>query len=93
MRGRRQDRNGKEYRLSDERSALRVGAQSTCGAGAGGWGGSTAILRRPCPRLVLQVGGYAHAKQFKRMRKALKRLKGDTGRVMRDLRRHLQDIP
>ena len=45
------------------------------------------------PRLGLQVGRYAHAKQFKRMRKALKRLKGYTGRVMRDLRRHLQDIP
>jgi len=39
------------------------------------------------------VGRYAHAKQFKRMRKALKRLKGYTGRVMRDLRRHLQDVP
>ena len=47
---------------------------------------------RLAPRLALQVGRYAHAKQFKRMRKALKRLKGYTGRVMRDLRRHLQDI-
>jgi IS5 family transposase len=45
------------------------------------------------PRLALQVGRYAHAKQFKRMRKALKKLKGYTGRVMRDLRRHLDDIP
>ena len=48
---------------------------------------------RLSPRLALQVGRYAHAKQFKRMRKALKRLKGYTGRVMRDLRRHLDDIP
>jgi IS5 family transposase len=48
---------------------------------------------RLAPRLALQVGRYAHAKQFKRMRKTLKRLKGYTGRVMRDLRRHLQDIP
>ena len=48
---------------------------------------------RLAPRLALQVGRYAHAKQFKRMRKALKGLKGYTGRVMRDLRRHLQDIP
>ncbi len=48
---------------------------------------------RLAPRLALQVGRYAHAKQFKRMRKALKKLKGYTGRVMRDLRRHLQDIP
>jgi IS5 family transposase len=44
------------------------------------------------PRLALQVGRYTHAKQFKRMRKALKRLKGYTGRVMRDLRRQLDDI-
>lgn len=48
---------------------------------------------RLAPQLALQVGRYAHAKQFKRMRKALKKLRGYTGRVMRDLRRHLQDIP
>jgi IS5 family transposase len=48
---------------------------------------------RLAPRLALQVGRYAHAKQFRRMRKALKTLKGYTGRVMRDLRRHLGDIP
>jgi IS5 family transposase len=48
---------------------------------------------RLAPRLALQVGGYAHAKQFKRMRKALTKLKGYTGRVMRDLRRHLDDLP
>jgi transposase, IS5 family len=48
---------------------------------------------RLAPQLALQVGRYAHAKQFKRMRKALKKLKGYTGRVMRDLRRHLHDIP
>lgn len=48
---------------------------------------------RLAPMLALQVGRYAHAKQFKRMRKALKKLKGYTRRVMRDLRRHLQDIP
>jgi IS5 family transposase len=44
-------------------------------------------------QLALQVGRYAHARQSKRMRKALKRLKGYTGRVMRDLRRQLDDIP
>ena len=48
---------------------------------------------RLAPRLALQVGRYAHAKQFRRMRKALKMLKGYTGRVMRDLRRHLGDLP
>ena len=48
---------------------------------------------RLAPRLAAQVGRYAHARQFKRMRKALRKLKGYTGRVRRDLRRHLQEIP
>ena len=48
---------------------------------------------RLAPRLALQVGRYAHAKPCKRMRKTLKKLKDYTGRVLRDLRRHLQDIP
>ena len=48
---------------------------------------------RLAPRLALQVGRHAHARQVRRMRKPLKRLKGYTGRVMRDLRRHLDDIP
>ena len=42
-------------------------------------------LRQSCsrlaPRLALQVGRYAHAKQVTRMRKALKKLKGYTGRL------------
>ena len=41
----------------------------------------------------MQVGRYAHARQFKRMRKALRTLKGYTGRVMRDVRRQLSLIP
>jgi len=48
---------------------------------------------RLAPQLALQVGRYAHARQFRRMRKALRKLKGYTGRVMRDLRRNLADIP
>ncbi|MFQ3254131.1 MAG: IS5 family transposase [Loktanella salsilacus] len=48
---------------------------------------------RLAPRLALQTGRYAHARQFKRMRKALKQLKGYTGRVLRDLRRQLDAIP
>jgi IS5 family transposase len=48
---------------------------------------------RVAPRLAAQVGRYAHAKQFKRMRKALRTLKGYTGRVLRDLRRQLDEIP
>jgi len=48
---------------------------------------------RLAPRLARKAGRYVHAKQFGRMRKALKRLKGYAGRVMRDLRRHLGDLP
>jgi transposase, IS5 family len=48
---------------------------------------------RLAPRLAMQVGRYAHARQFRRMRKGLRKLKGYTGRVLRDLRRRLDDIP
>ena len=44
------------------------------------------------PRLAAQVGRYAHARQFKRMRKGLRRLKGYTGRVMRDIQRRVDAI-
>lgn len=48
---------------------------------------------RLAPRLAAQVGRYAHARQFKRMQKALRKLKGYTGRVLRDIRRQLDEIP
>lgn len=48
---------------------------------------------RKSPRLAQQVGRYAHARQFKRMRKALRTLKGYTGRVLRDIRRQIDGIP
>ena len=47
---------------------------------------------RLAPRLSGQVGRYAHARQFKRMRKALRRLKGYTDRVMRNIQRQLGGI-
>ena len=48
---------------------------------------------RLAPRLAGQVGRYAHARQFRRMRKALRTLKGYTGRVLRDLGRKLGVVP
>jgi len=39
--------------------------------------------------LVRQIGGYAHARQFKRMRAALKKLNIRVGRVVRDIERQL----
>jgi len=47
---------------------------------------------RLAPRLAAQVGRYAHARQLKRMRKGLRRLKGYTGRVMRDIQRRVDTI-
>lgn len=47
---------------------------------------------RLAPRLAGQVGRYAHARQFRRMRKGLRRLKGYTGRVMRDIQRQLEAV-
>jgi transposase, IS5 family len=48
---------------------------------------------RLAPRLAAQAGRYAHAKQFKRMRKALRRLKGYVGRVRGDILAHLGSVP
>jgi len=47
---------------------------------------------RLAPRLAGQVGRYAHARQLKRMQKGLRRLKGYTGRVLRDIQRQLGTI-
>ena len=43
--------------------------------------------RRVAKKAAIMVGRYAHAKQFKRMRNRLKKLKTWLGRVIRDLRR------
>jgi transposase, IS5 family len=52
------------------------------------------LVSRPLgPRLAAQVGRYADAKQFKRMRKALRRLKGYVGRVRGDILAHLGSVP
>jgi IS5 family transposase len=40
---------------------------------------------RQAPRMAVQVARYAHAKQFKRMRAELKRLRTVVGRVWRDI--------
>jgi len=47
---------------------------------------------RLAPRLAVQVGRYAHARQFKRVHKGLRRLKGYAGRVMRDIGRQLDRV-
>jgi transposase, IS5 family len=38
-------------------------------------------------RTAVQIGRYAHAQQYRRMHRKLKKLKGRLGRVVRDLER------
>ena len=46
---------------------------------------------RVAPKLAAQVGRYAHARQYKRMKATLKSLKTLVGRVWRDIDRQLVD--
>jgi transposase, IS5 family len=48
---------------------------------------------RLAPRLVAKAGRHAHARQYRRMRKVLRTLKGYTGRVLRDLGRRIGAVP
>jgi IS5 family transposase len=47
--------------------------------------------RRVAKRAAIMVSRYAHAHQFKRMRRALKFLRTRLGRVIRDIRRKTED--
>jgi IS5 family transposase len=44
---------------------------------------------RLAPRLAARAGRHAHARQYRRMRKALRTLRGYTGRVLRDIGRKI----
>lgn len=48
---------------------------------------------REGPRLALQAGRYAHARQFKRMKGVLRTLRTRVGRVQRDIERQLGKVP
>jgi IS5 family transposase len=47
---------------------------------------------RIAPRLAAQVGRYAHARQFKRMRAALRTLRSRVGRVHREVARQIERV-
>src|SRR5574343_1878738 len=47
---------------------------------------------REAPRLAAQVGRYAHARQFRRMKASLKSLRTIVGRVWRDVERKLGSL-
>lgn len=46
--------------------------------------------RRVAKREAIKAGRYAHAKQFRRMRRSLKKLRTMLGRVIRDMRRRVR---
>ena len=48
---------------------------------------------RQGPRMAQQIGRYAHAKQFKRMRRCLRKLTTWVGRLQRELGRQLDQLP
>ena len=48
---------------------------------------------RVAPRLATQIGRYGHAKQFKRMKKAVRVLRTRVGRVHREVTRQLHMLP
>jgi IS5 family transposase len=48
---------------------------------------------RQAPKLAAQIGRYAHARQYNRMKKAVKTLHTRVGRVYREIRRKLAAIP
>lgn len=47
---------------------------------------------REAPRIAMQIGRYAHAKQFRRMKRSLRTLKSRVGRVHRDIGRQIDQI-
>ncbi len=48
---------------------------------------------KEAPRLAIQVGRYAHARQYKRMHGALRKLKSRVGRIHRELIRQFEQVP
>ena len=45
---------------------------------------------KACHELMPKIGRYGHAKQYKRMKKAIKQVKGFLGRVLRDVDRQVK---
>lgn len=48
---------------------------------------------RVAPALARQAGRYAHARQFKRMRRVIKKQRTLTGRIVRDIERQIEAKP
>ncbi len=48
---------------------------------------------RVAPALARQAGRYAHARQYKRMKRTIKKQRTLTGRIVRDIERQIDDKP
>jgi len=48
--------------------------------------------KREAPRVAMEIGWYAHAKQFRRMKRSLRTLESSFGRVYRDVGRQIEQI-
>jgi transposase, IS5 family len=48
---------------------------------------------RQAPRMAAQIGRYAHARQYKRMHRAVKALRTRVARVHREVQRKLEQLP
>ena len=48
---------------------------------------------KEAPRLVIQVGRYAHARQYKRMHGSLRKLKSRVGCIHREIIRQFEQVP
>ena len=71
-----------------------IRAASASGEGGRGQRAATAPELQPvAPRLAAQIGRYAHAKQFKRMNKAVRTLRTRIGQVHREVQRQLRLLP
>ena len=82
------DGAGEGRGLSDRQPLAGSGPQKAGDSGQAPWHRTAA--EREDPRLRRRAGGYAHAKQFKRLRRLLRRQRTLLGRVIRDIRRQLE---
>ncbi|MCH8536582.1 MAG: hypothetical protein LAT66_02310 [Alkalimonas sp.] len=63
--------------------------QQSCPVGEAAWHQAMPNLRKKLKTLALKAGRYAHARQFKRMKKAIATMRTRVGRLVRDILRKL----
>ena len=91
--GRRQPRAGKAIAYPTDSKLLERARQHLVELAAEAGLALRQNYNRKAPRLAVQMGRYAHAKQDKRMRASLNKLKTVVGRVWRHLECRPHQIP